>query len=238
MSLTRFTPGTLLSQKSKWLEIAEELYRLGGVAEKVALDAFECGEIDLRSKEFMNMNSKNIVFNNRKYSSWLALKNEKIENYGSVTENLADVERELNNLKDLGVVREVEKFDQEHVVSPIHWIKNTQPDGSVKVRLVHHDKGNCFYTKPKCPLPQLDKQIYSMSHLDQLCKEDMRKCFYQFRLSDSSSKKLAFTFTGENGVLRKFCWFPNPKGPNRKKIMLKAFTPFRWPEYLIFYLIA
>ena len=212
MSLTRFTPGILLEQKSKWLEIAEELYRLGGVVEKVALDAFQSGEIDLRSKEFMNMNTKNITFNNRKYSSWEALKNEKIDNYGSVLENLDEVGAELENLKNIGVVREVKKFDSEHVVSPIHWIKNIQPDGSVKVRLVHHDKSNCFYTKPKCPLPQLDKQIYSMSHLDLLCKEDQKKCFYQYRLGESSSKKLAFTFTGKDGVLRKFCWSVLPFG--------------------------
>ena len=185
---------------------------MGGVVEKVALEAFEKGEINMRSSEFMNFKAKNITFNNRKYSSWEELKNAKIPNYGSVIENKEEVEREINNLQATGMVAEIEEFDDEHVVSPIHWIKATQPDGSIKVRLVHHDKNNVFYTKPKCPLPQLHQKIYAMSHLKELRKEDAKKCFYQYKLSKRSSKMLAFVFEGTDGRVRKFEWLVLPFG--------------------------
>ena len=222
MSTSRFTPGRLLLQKEKWLELAAEVYRLGGVVEKVALEAFEAGEVNMRSTHFMNFKAKDITFNNYKYSSWEALKNAKIPNYGSVKENLEDVEKEVNNLVALDMVDEVQEFDDEHVVSPIHWIKNVQPDGSTKVRLVHHDKNNVFYTKPKCPLPQLHQKIYAMSHLDKMNKQDAKKCFYQFGLSKASSKMLAFEFVGTDGKLRKFTWRVLPFGVSGATYVVQA----------------
>ena len=222
MSLSSFTPGQLLLQKEKWQELAAEVYRMGGVVEKVALDAFEAGELNLRSANFMNFNAKSITFNNRKYSSWEALKKAKIPNYGSIAENREEVEKEVNNLAALKVVQEVGDFDQEHVISPIHWIKAKQPDGSVKVRLVHHDKHNVFYTKPKCPLPQLHQKIYAMSHLEQMRKEDAKKCFYQYSLSECSSKMLAFEFEGLDGRVRKFVWRVLPFGVSGATYMVQS----------------
>ena len=125
--------------------MANEVIRMGGYVEKAALDAFKEGALDLRSKEFMNTEAKNVIFNHRKYDSWEALKAAKIPNYMSVMENLDEVESEIESLLDYGMVREIKKFDDEHVISPIHFIKSTQADGNVKSRLVFHDKANFMY---------------------------------------------------------------------------------------------
>ena len=115
---------------------------MGGYVEKAALDAFRDGALDLRSKEFMNPEAKNVIFNHRAYDSWQALKIAKIPNYMSVMENLDEVEKELDALLEFGMIQEIQKFDEEHVVSPIHYIKTVQADGNTKARLVYHDKAN------------------------------------------------------------------------------------------------
>ena len=141
MSLAKFQPGKVLEQKQQWLFMANEVIRMGGYVEKAALDAFREGALDLRSREFMNPEAKNVIFNHRKYDSWKDLKTAKIPNYMSVMENLDEVEKEIDALLDYGMVREIKKFDEEHVVSPIHYIKTVQADGKIKARLVHHDHG-------------------------------------------------------------------------------------------------
>ena len=127
--------------------MANEVIRMGGYVEKAALDAFEEGALNLRSKEFMNIEAKNVIFNHKKYESWEALKAAKIPNYMSIVENLDEVEGEIEALLEFGMVREIEEFDDEHVISPIHYIKSIQADGKVKSRLVFHDKANFMYAR-------------------------------------------------------------------------------------------
>ena len=45
-----------------------------------------------------------------------------------------------------------------------------------------------------------------MSHLSQMVKKDQRKCFYQYPLSEKSSKESSFLFKGKDGTERKFRW--------------------------------
>ena len=142
---SKFQPGLILKNQEKWLHMADEIYRLGGFVPKVALDAFKAGTLDLSSKEFMNLQAKKVIFNKRIYKSWEHLKNTIIPNYASIQENLEEVEKEINILLDFECVKEVDAFSEENVISPIHFIKNLQADGSVKNRLVYHDKKNFMY---------------------------------------------------------------------------------------------
>ena len=140
-----FQPGLALNNQEKWLFMAKEVYRLGGFVPKVALDAFQAKEIDLNSREFMNPKAEKIVFNKKSYRDWEQLKNAKIPNYGSITENLEETEKEIDILLEFGCIKEEKEFDDDSIISPIHFIKNRQADGSYKNRLVFHDKKNYRY---------------------------------------------------------------------------------------------
>ena len=63
-----------------------------------------------------------------------------------------------------------------------------------------------MYTKPKCPLPQLDRELPKMKNIKEMYKKDLAKAFYQYRVTPKSSKELAFEFRGRDGRLRRFTW--------------------------------
>ena len=177
----KFTAGQLFSNLSRWQRFIEEEERSGAFVPEVLKDAVRSGAFDVRHPSFTNLEADHVVFRGRVFSSKKDLLDKTFENSKSIKENYDLVWAEILALIECKAVREVseeEAYSQHSVISPILWVSQQKPDLTMKHRLIHHDRLNYTYSKPKFRLANISSELERIADFDGLFKADLEKCFY------------------------------------------------------------
>ena len=193
-----------MKNQEKWREAIAWMQSNGGHVPAVVLDAVQAGYFNLRHKSFTNPAAKNVIFRGQHFKSKNDLLDRNFENSSSISKNLGDVMTEITSLDNCGAVErvsEAEALSEGSVISPILWIVQTKPDGSLKKRLIHHDLLNYTYSKPKFSLAKVSVELERLADFSEIRKCDKEKCFYQFPLSKENSKTLRFKIRTKSQTL-------------------------------------
>ena len=223
-----FSAGKILSNLQKWQAAIEQVEKSGGHVPEVLLDAVKTGEFDLRHSSFTNSNAKNVIFRGQKFSSKEKLLSLDLRNSSSIQKNLGDVLDEIKSLEEYNALREIDEataFEEGSILSPILWVSQQKEDGSIKHRLIHHDRLNYTYAKPKFSLSTIGQELDRLAEFYGLKKMDLEKCFYQFRLTKSSSKTLRFKIDTGNGI-KYYEWQVMCMGMSAAPFVTQATTGF------------
>ena len=158
-------------------------------------DAIESGCFNMRHKSFTNEKAKNITFQGKKFSSRKELLDYDFPNNKSIQDNIEEVWNKILELERSGAVKgisEEDAYSPGSIISPILWIEQEKEDGSLKKRLVHHDRLNYQYTKPKFSMVTIANELDRLSDFERIRKHDKKSAFYQFPVTPENSKTLRF----------------------------------------------
>ena len=179
--MVKFIAGRALENKNRWQEAVDKIIDGGGHVPKCVVEAIKNGAFNIRHADFTNHNANNFVFRGQKFRSKTKLMSAHFANSRSVSENKREVELEVENLVSSGAIREVseeEATSAGSIVSPILWITQRRPDGSRKNRLIHHDRCNYTYSRPRFSLTQISAELDMLAEFEEIAKWDLDKAFY------------------------------------------------------------
>ena len=122
-----FQGGKLLDNKKGWLEGINFVQGKGGEVPPFLRRAVDRGSFDLFDKEYFDWARKDICFLGKKYSSWDALKAEKIPNHKGATTFEDEIECKVKEYLASGLIRKVSEDQAKRdraIFSPINMSTN------------------------------------------------------------------------------------------------------------------
>ena len=206
--MSEFEAGGLLKNKKAWNLLKNEADQFYGGLPPVLSDAIDTGSFDVRHRSFTNENAKNIKFQGIKYASKQDLLDEDFPNSNSVDNNIKEVTKKIQELQKSKAVTEISEEEARSpgsILSPILWIEQEKEDGSMKKRLVHHDRLNYQYAKPKFSMVSITNELDRLADFESLRKHDKQSAFYQFPICETNKKTLRFKIKID-GIWRFFQW--------------------------------
>ena len=177
----KFVAGQLLSNLPRWRKFIEEEESCGNFVPEVLKDAVKVGKFNVRHPSFTNFDADHVVFRGRVFESKKELMEKKFENSRTIKDNFDLVWAEILSLVESKAVREISEVEansEGSVISPILWVSQPKPDNTIKHRLIHHDRLNYTYSRPKFRLAQISTELDRISEFSGLLKADLEKCFY------------------------------------------------------------
>ena len=196
--------GRALSNTPLWLQACKELTAEGIPIAPFVTRSIRDGHIDVFNNSWTNRDPKNISFRGAHYDSLDQLLAASLKNGVSIGQNLPRLKLELDRLRKAGAVAQVSASDalsEDSVINPIQFFSKVRPDGSIKERLIVHAKLNVTFSKPTLKMPIIAEEFNHLAQEESITKCDQVDCFYQYRISPASARKLRFCVDWEEGKL-------------------------------------
>ena len=190
-----FVSGEYFKNNVEWKRHLDRVTGAGGHVPNFLYKAIENKAVDPFDSEYTNFKKTNLCFRGQTFNNFTELAAFQFKNSPSIYEFATDVKAEFVRLVNMRAIKLVSRevaLAPDSIISPLQWVRQCKPDGSVKSRLILHSKANTLYTRPRFSLCEIGTEVHCVAKFQGLVKVDEKDCYYQFGVIEDAKKLLRF----------------------------------------------